>query len=123
MPHADARIVETTGERIGGGRVVWRFDAGDAFPLGYDMTVRSLAPNAAAQKAVLGTIRLDTLAETAEYAALLRSDSGLAETMRRCVEAGSLTPLDDYEAELANQDGVEPAFRARIVALKRLIAP
>jgi hypothetical protein len=115
-------VVETTGERIGESRVVWRFDAARAFPLGYDMNARSLTPNEPAQKALLGSVRLTSLEQLADYATLVKSDAGLAALMERSVASGSLKPLDDYAAELATQSNVDPSLLARVTRLKKVLS-
>lgn len=106
-------IVETSGERVGANRVRWRFRASDAFPLGYAMSCRSLAPNEAAQRALLGDRRLDEVESMADYAALIRGDAELAAAVKRCIEAGSLAPLDEYAGSL------EGEARQRADALSR----
>jgi len=115
-------IVETTGERIAEGRVVWRFEAAEAFPLGYDMAVRSLAPNESAQKAVFGSVRLKSVEQLSEYSAIVKGDPGLAGVMERCVEAAALKPLDDYVAEIENAGGADPAVAGRVERLRKLLA-
>lgn len=115
-------VVETTGERTAENRVVWRFDASAAFPFGYDMTVRSLAPNEAAQKAVFGGLRLKSLDRLAEYAALVR-DPTLAALVEKSIAAGSLKPLDDYAAEVTAKGDADAAFLSRLNRLRKLLAP
>ena len=113
-------IVETTGERVSDNRVRWRFDAVDAFPLGYDMTVRSLAPNVAAQKAAWGTTRIASLDELTEYAALLREDTNLAAVMADSARTGSLKPFNDYASAL--EPDADAAIRNRLASMRRLMA-
>jgi hypothetical protein len=114
-------VVETTGERVADDRVVWKFDAAAAFPLGYDMTVRSLAPNQPAQKAIFGTVRLKSVEQLTEYASLVKSDTGLADVMRRCVEAGTLKPFETHASEVTSA-GADPAVAARYAKLRKLLA-
>jgi hypothetical protein len=108
-------IVETTGERLSTNRVRWRFLASDAFPLGYLMSCRSLVPNEAAQRALLGDRRLDEAGAMADYVSLIRADHELQAAVKRCIEAGSLVPLDDYARDLG------PEARARAEALRKLL--
>lgn len=114
-------VVETTGERIAENRVVWRFDAAQAFPLGYDMNARSLAPNEAAQKALLGSVRLTTLEQLAEYSALVKRHDELANVMQKCVELASLKPLDEYTAEVARPGAGDVERLPPLEAMRKLL--
>jgi hypothetical protein len=116
-------IVETTGERVAENRVIWRFDAADAFPLGYEMRVRSLAPNEAAQRALLGERRLDGSEKLTRYVSLLRDDPNLAATMAEVIDVGSFQPLDKYETTLRQQAGDSDVPLKRVQALRTLIGP
>lgn len=116
-------VVETTGERIGENRVLWRFDAARAFPLGYDMTARSLAPNEAAQKALLGDVRLKSLDQLADYAAVVKSDPNLATLMEQSVASGSLKPFNDYVNEVSTRPDTDLALLARLTRLKKILSP
>lgn len=114
-------VVESSGELIAENRVAWQFDAAEAFPFGYTMSVRCLSPNVAAQKTVLGDARLDSLEEVAEYARLLEQDTSLAAAVQSCITEGSLQPFDQYEKRLLTADNTEPAELARSAAFRRLI--
>lgn len=116
-------VVESTGTLTGAGQVAWRFDAREAFPLGYQMHARSLSADTQAQQRVLGGQRIAGLEELSEYVAIMRSDADLAAVMEEAVKVGSLDPLDAREADLAKQDNVEPQILARIRALRRLLEP
>ncbi len=89
-------IVETSGVLLGNDRVQWAFEAVQAYPFGYAMHSRSLAPNSAAQRELLGGEPLSARADMLAYLAAVNSDFIVAEAVRNCAKRKSMAPL--YEA-------------------------
>ncbi len=85
-------IVETNGLILAKDRVRWRFSGFDAYPLGYDMTCRSLelpkAVNAAGTPLEKREVQIDVVALLAE-----EDSADLLAVLRDCRDKGDFTPL------------------------------
>jgi hypothetical protein len=86
-------IVATNGTLVDDQRVEWTFEAVQAYPFGYPMRCRSLAPNDETQQELLGGTPLATRADMLAYLQALNSDFVVAEAMRNCAKQHSLAPL------------------------------
>lgn len=111
-------IVETSGRLVSENRVEWKFQASEAFPLGYSMKVRSLEPLIAPQQELFGKTPLTSRADVLEFANLLEQYPVLQRILETCRQQGSLGPLRDYRRQLVNRQQKAPAVVD--ASLKRL---
>jgi hypothetical protein len=86
-------VVETDGQILGGDRVRWRFDAEAAYPQGYPMTCRSLAPQLSLQKDLLKGQPLTGREAMLDYVALLTKHPFLLSAMEECRKQKKMAPL------------------------------
>jgi hypothetical protein len=98
-------IVETNGMLLTGNRVRWLFQAREAYPLGHDMTCRSVAGQAQAQRELLNEQVLDTRESLAQFVALAGTQPGLGEALRECRKQKKMKPLYDYHQKLGEAPG------------------
>ncbi|MGH7201552.1 MAG: hypothetical protein ACREJB_13155 [Planctomycetaceae bacterium] len=113
-------IVETNGRLLADDAVEWRFEAEEAYPLGYAMRCRSLEPNADAQRKLLGRVALTSRRDMLALVMLLDGREELRAALRRCIAGGDLAPLEQLrqQAEQAN-DAQQAAPIKRLVELLR----
>jgi hypothetical protein len=86
-------VVETDGEILGGDRVRWRFDERAAYPLGYPMACRSLAPQVALQKDLLKGQPLVGREAMLDYVGLVRGNDALLAAVEECRKQKKVAPL------------------------------
>ena len=114
-------IVETNGQRRGENGTRWEFLDKDAWPGGFVMSCRSLEPQAALQKKLLGGKAVASREAMEAFVALMKSSAGATGTggllpvLRKCRDGGSMMPLDDYRAAL-----VRDSRRAELERVDRL---
>jgi hypothetical protein len=89
-------VAQTNGQILSTNQVRWTFDSKDAFPLGYSMEVRSIAPQLSIQRELLPSrppLSRQTLLD------LISSMSGygdLVAAMKECHNQGTMRPLYVY---------------------------
>jgi hypothetical protein len=98
-------IIETNGVLAADNRVAWTFEAVEAYPFGYLMECRALAPQAALQRELLGAQPLATREQMLEFVKLVGSDLALRETLRTCAKRKSLEPLASLRDAIAKEAG------------------
>jgi hypothetical protein len=113
-------IVETNGTLEGDSRVAWDFKLGDAFAFGYTMRCRTLEPNAAAARAVLGAARLTSREAMLRYVALVDGDEELIKVVRQSIQERQAAPLRAYQATLA-ADPKQTDRTAKVAKLMTLL--
>ena len=112
-------VVETNGELVGAGdKVRWRFQAADAYPLGYPMEARCLFVPEDARKLLGRDKPLSDRDALAGYADLVHGDKGLEAAMRQCRADKTLDPLYDY---LSGQKKSNPGGAARAEKVLKLL--
>jgi len=85
------------------------------------MSCRSLEPQAALQKKLLGGEAVAAREAMEEFVALLKASAsaneagGLVSVLRKCRDGGTMTPLDEYRPQLARE-----ARRAELERADRL---
>jgi hypothetical protein len=94
-------VVETNGRILAGDRVRWKFRAWDAYPLGYDMTCRSLDARPQAQKKLLHGEPLKSRESLVRFADLADGLPGVADALQECRKRGKLAPLYAYRLKVA----------------------
>jgi len=119
------RIVETNGRLESDNRVRWLFGGGEAYPFGYHMTCRSLEPNVAAMKKLLGRQPLRSREFLLIYADIVAGDKPLLAVLKRCVKQNDMAPLKTYRAKLEkekkkNPEVVEMNVKEPLTAIRRL---
>src|SRR4051794_13425117 len=78
------KVVETNGQLLADDQVRWRFAAIEAYPLGYEMSCRSLEGQTRVQKDLLQEERLGTRATMLAYVALVGNNPKMLEVLREC---------------------------------------
>jgi hypothetical protein len=94
-------VVETNGQIMAGNRVRWRFTAFAAYPLGYDMTCRSLDVRPQAQQELLHAKPLESRDAQLRFTDLADGLPGLADVLQECRKQGKLAPLYEYRLKVA----------------------
>lgn len=89
-------IVETNGVILSNNRVRWRFDAVEAYPLGYEMACRSLEPHVQAQSELLNGQPLASREQMLEYLSLATQEKQLVAALHQCRETKQMGPLYEY---------------------------
>jgi hypothetical protein len=92
-------VVEANGQILAASRVRWEFHAREAYPFGFTMECRSLAPDPEAQKLLTGAPLADREAML-RFAALVDGHEGLLGVLRACRQQKTLKPLIDYRRTL-----------------------
>jgi hypothetical protein len=96
-------VVETNAILQSGNRVQWKFDAQDAYPLGYTMTCRALEPKNEVQERILKGQRLRNREAMLQYVSLVVGQERLLSVLRDCVRQARLAPLIAFrDASAAN---------------------
>ncbi len=116
-------IVETNGTLLGGDKVLWTFEAVQAYPYGYEMRARALAPNAAVQQAFLNSEPLTSQADMLAYLNAMNSDFMLGEALRMCVKKKSIDPLYAARVRTVTEDGNTRPYDTVLRLLKLPAAP
>ena len=114
-------VIATNGRLETDQRVVWQFEADDAFPYGYTMSCQSLAANEEVQRQVLGKSSLTERAELLEYFDLVRGREDLLAILRQCRQQNRLQPLLAYRRQLLDSgqtDGVQRVERLAALLLE-----
>ncbi|MGD9722211.1 MAG: hypothetical protein AB7O59_11790 [Pirellulales bacterium] len=98
-------IVESNGVIESGNRVCWNFEAVEAYPFGYRMECRALAPQTQLEQELLNGTPLTSSQDMLDYLAALKRDFLLLETLRRCVKAKSMEPLSQVRSQVVTEGG------------------
>lgn len=93
------KVVETNGQILSARKVRWRFEAGEAFPLGYAMRCRSLAVDPVANAIAPGD-PLASRSERLEFVSTCVGEEKMIEALRACRVHQSLAPLHAYRKEV-----------------------
>jgi hypothetical protein len=93
-------IVETNGEIMAENRACWRFTAHAAYPSGYEMTCRSLAPQVEVQ--LLGGRPLNSAEGMTRFVEIVNADRRLPEVLEACRKQKKMQPLVDYRNAQGN---------------------
>jgi len=112
-------IVETSGEILADDRTQWSFTASEAYPLGYHMRSRSLEPNVAKMKKMLGGQPLSSRESLLSFASIVGGDDDLLTVLKQCVKIQNMSPLKKYRAK-AEADKTPPPRDTTIVEIQRL---
>jgi hypothetical protein len=112
-------IVETSGEILADDRTQWSFTALEAYPLGYHMRSRSLEPNIAAMKKLLGGQPLASRESLLSYVRIVAGNDGLLTALNQCVQLQNMSPLKKYRAKV-EADKTPPPRETNIVQIQRL---
>ncbi len=110
-------IVETSGELVAANKTAWKFESGEAFPWGYEMSCRSLDVDEKRLKAVLKSNPLETLAARRDFVRELAADAKLAEAIRLSARDGTLKPLDAHAAS----EELDTSGRLRLQRIRKLL--
>jgi hypothetical protein len=86
-------VVETNGLLVSPNRVCWEFDPQNAWPLGYEMTCRSLEAQRQTQQDLLGRQPLADRDSILRFRELMKTTPKLAEVLRTCRKEKSLAAL------------------------------
>jgi hypothetical protein len=115
-------VVEANGTLLTGNRVRWQFQAREAYPLGYDMTCRSVAGETQAQRELLKEQVLDTREALVQFVALAGSQPGLGEALRECRKQRQMKPLYDFHQKLREAPGSSEPVKevSRLLRLLKL---
>jgi hypothetical protein len=113
------RIVETSGELLADDRTRWSFNATEAYPLGYHMRSRSLEPNVAAMKQLLGGQPLNSRQSLLSYVDIVGGNDALLTALKQCVNSQNMSPLKKCRAKV-EADNNPPRPGNRIVQIQRL---
>ena len=97
---APGMIVETNGQILSPNRVRWEFKGADAYPAGYGMRCRVLAPETAVQQELLKGQPLTTPEAMLRLVALVSDQKPLVEALRQCRREHSMKPFSDYRRSL-----------------------
>lgn len=116
-------IVQTNGTLLSGDKVLWTFEAVQAYPFGYEMHARTLAPNSGVQQAFLNSVPLTAQADMLEYLNAMNSDFMLGEALRLCVKKKSIDPLYAARARTVTEDGDTRPYDTVLRLLKLPAAP
>lgn len=98
-------VVATNGVLLAPDRVRWQFSGFDAYPSGYTMACRSLAPQADAQNMLLRATPLATREAMLQFVALVADDPALLQRLQECRRQHSMEPLKAYRKSLATRKG------------------
>jgi hypothetical protein len=98
-------IVHTNGLITGDRSVQWTFEAVQAYPFGYTMECRALAPQSAVQQELLGREPLTSREAMLAYAGAIRRDIILREALRTCVKRRTFDPLFTMRERIATEKG------------------
>ncbi len=101
-----------------GGDVRWRFQAVEAYPLGYPMEARCLFVPEDARKLIGRDKPLSDRDGLTTYADLVHGDQMLEEAMRRCRKDKTLDPLYEY---LTGQKKANPGGAASAEKVLKLL--
>ena len=111
-------IVETNGVLLGNQRVLWKFEAVEAYPSGYSMRCRSLAPQGELQRELLGAEPLADRDAMLEFAAAVKTDFLLRDVLRTCVKQKSMALLVSKRDQIKEEGGDTLTFDTAIRLLK-----
>jgi hypothetical protein len=92
-------VIETNGQALAGNRVRWQFEAADAWPLGYEMTCRSLEAQPSIQRDLLRGEPLATREAQLEFRALVTGKDGLVAALHACRAQKNMAPLYAYQSK------------------------
>jgi hypothetical protein len=92
-------VVESNGQILAANRVRWQFEGREAYPIGFTMECRSLAPEPEAMKLLSGAPLADRDAMLA-FAALVEGHEGLLAVLRECRRQKTLKPLVEHRKTL-----------------------
>jgi hypothetical protein len=112
-------IVATNGELYAENRTRWSFSASEAYPSGYRMTGRSLEPNVAAMKQLLGGQPLSSRESLLSFASIVGGNDALLTTLKQCVKLQNMLPLRVFRVEVELEADNKPSA-AEVVQLNRL---
>jgi hypothetical protein len=112
-------VVESNGLLVADNRVLWKFEAVQAYPFGYAMRAVALAPELAVQRELVGGEPIATREAMLEFVEAVSADFLLRETLRKCVKARSTDPLFEARAQVAAERGDTQPFDTVIRLLKR----
>ena len=112
-------IVDANGTLETESRVRWSFRLQEAFAFGNAMRCRSLAPDLAAQRAVLGSARLTSREGMLRYASMVEGDDELLKVVRQAIAEKRAAPIEAYHSKLAaDQKQADRAAKvAKLMAL------
>jgi hypothetical protein len=111
-------VVETNGVLVADDRVRWKFEAVEAYPFGYPMECRAVAPRRDVQRKLLGAEPLVERQDMLAYVAAVSSDFALAEAMRNCARRESIEPLLAARERVASESGDTRPFDVVLQLLK-----
>ncbi|MEX2114546.1 MAG: hypothetical protein WD845_15230 [Pirellulales bacterium] len=122
MPGA---IVETNGLLLGENRLEWSFEAVQAYPFGYAMHGRALAPSSASQRELLGGEPLSSRADMLAFVAAVNSDFMVAEAVRNSAKRKTMSPLYEARERTVSEGGNTRLFDTvlRVLGLPAQEAP
>ncbi len=89
-------VVETTGKLIADNRVLWEFEAVEAYPSGYRMYVRCWEPRTDIQEKLWGEVRFAERSELCWLGLWASEDSQWAAALIASAKEGSLEPIKQY---------------------------
>jgi hypothetical protein len=112
-------VVETNGQVLAGNRVRWEFSADLAYPLGYAMECRSLAPDTA-MHALLPGRPLAGREALLEFVTLVEGKEALLKVLQECRRQKDVKPLLDYRRKLAAANNLSPERKAAEKLLRLL---
>ncbi len=116
-------VVETNGELLAGNRVRWKFKQRWAYPLGYPMTCRSLAPQPEAQRALLKGQPLEGREALLRFAELVAEDEPLPGVLQECRKQKAMKPLYEYREQATRKGDGEAVKRVnRLLQMLKLPA-
>jgi len=87
--------------------------------LGYHMRSRSLEPNIAAMKKLLGGQPLASRESLLSYVRIVAGNDGLLTALNQCVQLQNMSPLKKYRAKV-EADKTPPPRETNIVQIQRL---
>lgn len=111
-------VLETNAGLVAEGKLRWKFEASDAFPLGYVMRAVVAVPNTAALQKHFPGAKLDTREAVVEYLDLVQRDAKLLAAMIALVQNNDSTGWDAWRESEADSQGPEKRLIKRL-KLKR----
>jgi hypothetical protein len=87
-------MLESNGRLRKPNQTFWKFSVDDTFPVGYEMTARSVAYNLDAQKKVCGRVVVGDGRAVEEFINLVGRDGPLLEAVRNACVQGKLDPIE-----------------------------
>lgn len=103
-------IVETNGLILGDGRVLWEFDADEAYPFGYSMKCRSIAVNEDLARLLPNPKLLDDHQRQRRFIELVDGHESLTKTWQACTQQKSLEPFHEAHAKTAAASNDKASF-------------